>query len=92
MLRVTVWRKGEQMICMTVLASKLKQVRDSTGVTQEAVAQRTRTNLRTYARAESGKYSVKYDTAMEILGAINTLRAEKSFSLVTLQDLGLKIY
>ena len=73
-------------------ATQLRQIRDSIGATQETVARRTRTiGLRTYIRAESGN-RVTYDTAMQILEAINSLLAESGKPTVTLEDLGLNLY
>jgi transcriptional regulator with XRE-family HTH domain len=74
-------------------ATNLKQLRESLGATQEQVARRTRTiNLRTYLRAESGRASVKYDTAQQILEAMNGLLQDAGRDPVTLDDLGLTIY
>jgi len=73
--------------------TNIQSIRESLGATQEAVAKRTRTiNLRTYTRAESGKSSVKYNTAQEILEAINGLLQEAGRDPVKLEDLGLTIY
>ena len=72
--------------------TSLRQIRDSLGVTQEAVARRTRAiGLRTYIRAETGN-RVTYDTANQILEAINSFLAEAQRSPVTLDDLGLTLY
>jgi predicted transcriptional regulator len=72
--------------------TSLRQIRDSLGVTQEAVVRRTRSiGLRTYIRAETGN-RVTYDTANQILEAINSFLAEARRSPVTLDDLGLTLY
>lgn len=81
------------MISMADTAPRLKQLREALGVSQETVARRTRSvNLRTYIRAEGGKTSVRYDTAMQILEAMNALRAEKGLPPVSLDDLNLKLF
>ncbi len=72
--------------------TQLRQIRDSLGVTQETVARRTRSiGLRTYIRAEGGD-RVTYDTANQILEAINSFLAEANRPSVTLDDLGLTLY
>jgi transcriptional regulator with XRE-family HTH domain len=77
---------------MPEATTKLRQIRDSLGVTQEAVSRRTRgIGLRTYIRAESGN-RVTYDTANQILEAINSLLAEANRPPVSLDDLGLTLY
>lgn len=71
--------------------TKLKEIRESLGVSQEAVARRmSKVSLRTYVNAENGK-TVKYSTATDILSAINSLRAEQGKQAVTLEDLGLNL-
>lgn len=81
------------MKTMTETPTKLRQIRESMGLTQEALARRTRSiNLRTYIRAESGKTGVKYNTAQEILDAINEIRADERLAPLALADLGLTIY
>jgi DNA-binding XRE family transcriptional regulator len=73
--------------------TKLKQIRESLGVTQETVAKRLPTiNLRTYIRAEGGKTTVRYATAQEILVVINDLLREAGRDPVTLDDLELKLF
>lgn len=73
--------------------SKLKEIREGMGLTQEALVRRTKSlNLRTYSRAEAGKTTVKYQTAMEILAVINEIRAEAAIAPLKLEDLGLKLY
>jgi predicted transcriptional regulator len=70
----------------------LRKIRESLGTTQEGVARRTRgIGLRTYIRAESGK-RVTYETAYQILDAINEILSEASKPTVTLDDLGLTLY
>ena len=72
--------------------TSLRLIRDSLGVTQEAVARRTRSiGLRTYIRAETGN-RVTYDTANQILEAINSFLAEAQRPPATLDDLGLTLY
>jgi predicted transcriptional regulator len=78
---------------MVLMVTSLKQIRDSLGATQEQIARRTQSvNLRTYVRAEQGKTSVRYDTAQQILTAINGLLADAGRDPVTMEDLGLKIF
>lgn len=78
---------------MAAAPTKLRQIREGMGVTQEALARRTRSiNLRTYIRAEKGESSVKYGTAKEILDAINEIRASEGVAPLALDDLGLTIY
>ena len=81
------------MISMADTSTGLKRIRESLGVSQEAVAKRMpNVKLRTYIRAEVGKTSVRYTTAQEILNAINNLLQEAGRQPVTLDDLGLTIY
>jgi transcriptional regulator with XRE-family HTH domain len=72
-------------------ATGLRQIREQLGATQEAVARRTRLGLRTYIRAEGGN-RVTYDTARQILEAINGLLEEAKQPPVTLDDLELTLY
>jgi transcriptional regulator with XRE-family HTH domain len=81
------------MNSMADTATKLKQIRESLGVSQDTVARRTRSiNLRTYVRAENAETSVRHDTAQQILEAINGLLREAHRPEVILDDLGLKLY
>ena len=80
------------MVIMTAETTKLRLIRESLGVSQEAVARRTMLGVRTYMRAESGKTRTRYDTAMQILQAINGLLQETGREPVTLDDLGLKLF
>jgi DNA-binding transcriptional regulator YiaG len=78
---------------MQVMAdAPLKEIRLSLNVSQEEVARRTRSvRMGTVRNAESGK-RVTYDTAIQILQAINGLLEEKGRAKVTLDDLGLTLY
>lgn len=82
------------MVIMAGTATNLKRIRESLpGVTQEDVARRTRSlNLRTYIRAENGEGRVRYDTAQQILEAINAILREQGRDPVTLDDLGLQLF
>jgi DNA-binding XRE family transcriptional regulator len=73
------------------IVTRLKEIRESLGVTQEMVARRTsRVSMRTYVNAENGK-AIKYSTAMDILNALNSLLAERNRQPLTLDDLGLNL-
>lgn len=79
------------MVSMADPTTSLRQIRESLGVTQETVARRTSSiGLRTYIRAESGN-RVTYETAMQILAAINSLLTEAGKPEVKLEDLGLTL-
>ncbi len=54
------------------------------------MAKRLTVSYSTYRNAEKGK-PCRYATAMEILGVINGIRAERGMSSVSLEDLGLNI-
>jgi DNA-binding transcriptional regulator YiaG len=70
----------------------LRAIRESLGVSQEGLARRTRSlTTRTVANAERGK-RVTYDSATQILEAINELLAEAGKPPVTLDQLGLNLY
>lgn len=70
----------------------LRAIRQSLGASQEGVARRTRSvSTGTVKNAESGR-RVTYDTATQLLEAINALLAEKGRPPVTLDDLGLSLY
>jgi predicted transcriptional regulator len=74
-------------------ATKLRRMRMSLGVTQEALVKRMRTlRVRSYIRAERGDRKVTHDTAVQILDAINEVRNEQGLPPVTIDDLGLSIY
>jgi DNA-binding transcriptional regulator YiaG len=70
-------------------ATGLKAIRESIGLSQEGVAHRTRgLSARTVRNAEAGN-RVTFDTAIQILNAINSALAEAGKEKVTLDDLGL---
>jgi putative transposase len=54
----------------------LKRIRGQLGLTEEGMAKRLTVSSSTYRHAEKGK-PCRYATAMEILGVINGIRAEK---------------
>lgn len=73
------------------IVTRLKEIRESLGVTQEILARRTRkVSMRTVVNAENGK-AIKYSTAMDILSAINSLLAERDQQPLTLDDLELNL-
>ncbi len=79
---------------MKVMAAEtpLKQLRLDLGVSQEGVARRTRSvSTGTVKNAETGK-RVTYDTANQILDAVNVILTEASRPTITLDDLGLTLY
>jgi DNA-binding transcriptional regulator YiaG len=70
----------------------LKQIRLSLGVSQEGVARRTRSvSTGTVKNAENGR-RVTFDTATQILEAINGILAEAGRPSVKLDELGLTLY
>lgn len=78
---------------MKVMAdTPLKRMRLELGVSQEGIARRTRSvSTGTVKNAESGK-RVTYDTATQILEALNELLAEAGRPRVTFDELGLTLY
>ena len=70
--------------------TNLKQLRAEVVVTQEAFAHQAGLKLKTYRLAEWHK-NTSYTTAISILTEMNRLRAEKGLSILTLEELGLKI-
>jgi transcriptional regulator with XRE-family HTH domain len=84
--------KGEEMLSM-VISTKLRQIRESLGVSQDALVRKCRSiPVRTYVRIEQGKSAARYDTAMQILDAINALLAEQGKPEMSLEALDLKLY
>ncbi|HZO72838.1 MAG TPA: helix-turn-helix domain-containing protein [Ktedonobacteraceae bacterium] len=72
--------------------ANLKAIREHLGVSQEGLARRTRNlTTRTVANAERGK-RVTYESATQILEAVNELLTEAGNSPVTLDQLGLNLY
>ena len=72
--------------------TNLKAIRQELGVSQEKVARQTRSvSIGTIKNAESGK-RVTYDTATQILEAINSLLEQGNKPKVELNDLGLNLY
>ena len=72
-------------------ATGLKQLRERLGLSQEGLARRTRSlSARTIRNAEVGQ-RVTFDTARQILEAINDIHTEVGRPTVTLDDLGLKL-
>jgi|SRR5258707_6421927 hypothetical protein len=83
---------GRTFMYRMAQATKLKQIRESLGATQEGVTRRTRSlAVRTYVRAEDGE-RVTYGTAKQILDAVNELLEEQGRPPVTMDDLGLTLY
>ena len=68
----------------------LKRIRESLGLTEEGMAKRLTGSYSTYRNAERGN-PCRYATAMEILGVVNGIRAERGMAPVSLEDLGLNI-
>ncbi len=69
----------------------LRHLRIDLRVSQEGISCRTRTLSATTIRsAEEGK-RVAYDTAIQILDAVNALLSEAGKPMVTLEDLGLRL-
>lgn len=77
---------------MTVMAETgLRAIRESLGLSQEGLARRTRSlSARTIRNAEAGN-RVTFDTARQILEAINDIHAEVGRQAITLDDLGLTL-
>ncbi len=72
--------------------TSLKEIRLSLKVSQEGLARRTKSvSTGTVKNAENGK-RVTYDTATQILEAINALLVEADRSQIRLEDLGLNLY
>jgi predicted transcriptional regulator len=73
--------------------TKLRQIRESLGVSQDVLVRRTRSiPVRTYTRIETGKSAARYDTAMQILDAINAILDEQGKPRMILEDLELRLY
>lgn len=72
-------------------AANLKQMRESLGLSQEGLARRTRSiSARTIRNAEAGQ-RVSFETARQILEAINNIHSEVGRPAVTIDDLGLTL-
>jgi DNA-binding transcriptional regulator YiaG len=70
----------------------LKQIREELGISQEGLARRTRSaSTGTVRNAENGR-RVTYDTATQILEAINEMLSEVGRPPITLDQLGLNLY
>ena len=78
---------------MQVMAdTRLKQIRLELGASQEGVARRTRSvSTGTVKNAENGR-RVTFETATQILEAINGMLEGAGRARVTLDDLGLTLY
>ncbi len=84
--------KGEVMLHVAT-PTKLKQIRESLGISQDALARRTRSiSVSTVVRLERGAHAARYDTAMQILDAINAVLQEQGKSKIVLEDLELRLY
>lgn len=71
--------------------TSLKQMRESLGLSQEGLARRTRSiSARTIRNAEAGQ-RVTFETARQILEAINDIHTEVGRAAVTIDDLGLNL-
>ncbi len=70
----------------------IAKLRLSLGISQKEVAHRTRSvSIGTIKRAEKGE-RVTYDTATQILEALNNLLEERNRTVATLEDLELNLY
>jgi DNA-binding transcriptional regulator YiaG len=70
----------------------LKQIRLELKLSQEGLARRTKSvSTGTVKNAESGR-KVTYNTAMQLLEAINELLESEGKPRLTLDDLGLTLY
>jgi DNA-binding XRE family transcriptional regulator len=69
----------------------LKKFREELGIVQDDMALKSGIRANTYARVERGK-NVSYTTALSILKALNSFRAEKGFPPIErVEDLGLSL-
>ena len=77
---------------MIVMADTgLRAMRESLGLSQEGLARRTRSlSARTIRNAEAGQ-RVTFDSAYQILEAINNIHSEVGRPPVTIDDLGLTL-
>jgi predicted transcriptional regulator len=76
-----------------VALTKLKQIREDLGVSQEVLVRRTKSvTLRTYSRIESGKSAARHDTATQIFEAVNEIRREAGKPEMNMEDLELRLY
>lgn len=72
--------------------NRLKEIRESLGVSQEGLARRTRSiTARTVRNAETDQ-RVTNDTAQQILEVVNALLAEAGRPTITFDELGLTLY
>lgn len=72
--------------------SKLKQLREELGVSQEAILRASESlSLSAYRNAENGK-RITYGTATEILNAFNSIRKDQNLSPLTLDDLQIQLF
>lgn len=80
------------MLSVATPTTKLRQIRDSLGVTQEDLVQRVPgLRLRTYVRIERNESAAQYSTALRILEAINKVLEESGKPKVALEDLELRL-
>lgn len=77
---------------MTVMAETgLRAIRESLGLSQEGLARRTRSlSARTIRNAEAGQ-RVTFDSAYQILEALNSIHSEVGRPSITLDDLRLTL-
>lgn len=67
--------------------TKLRQIREELGLSQEMLARRTRSiSVETFRSAERGN-RVHYASAVQILEAVNLVRQEKGLPMLQLEDL-----
>jgi len=81
------------MFSVATPTTKLKQIRESLGVTQETLVRRVEgLKLRTYVRIEQGKGAALNETAEQILEAVNSILQEQGKPKIDMKDLELKLY
>lgn len=72
--------------------SKLKQLREELGASQEAVMRASESlSLSAYRNAENGK-RVTFGTATEILNALNAIRSEQDKPPLKMEDLQIQLF
>ncbi len=80
------------MLSVATPITKLKQIRESLGVTQENLVRGVQgLRLRTYVRIERNESAAQYSTALLILEAINKALEEARKPKMTLEDLELRL-
>lgn len=83
---------GEGLDMQAIAESKFRQIREGLFVSREDVVRRTKSvSLGTIRNAELGR-PIRRTNALQLLDAINSLLADSNKPVVSMDELGIRLY